>query len=261
MSVTRWAPVVLVGWALLVIALERRFPYDRGFRLLRPGFAVDLLGYALLQSWAVGWLINGIVGSIDAATGASRLGVVSGWPRWLQLAFFVVTHDFYIYAFHRLQHHNRWLWRIHEAHHSARQVDWLAGARSHSLEILVNQTVEFGAMVLLGAHPDVVVAKGILSGMWGIWIHSNIDVHTGWLQRVINGPEMHRWHHSLIYEGEGRNFGTKFAFWDWLFGTAYLPAGKPERYGLEEPFPGGYLAQHLHAFRPFAAEGEGAPGA
>src|SRR5262245_26950769 len=251
MSWSLIAPTAIVAWSLLIIALERRFPYDRGFPLFRPGFWVDLVGYALIQSYALAWLIGVIVHAVDDAGGFSRRGLVSSWPIWLQVAFFVFTHDLYIYAFHRLQHHNRWLWRVHEAHHSARYVDLVAGARSHVLEILITQTVEFGAMVLLGAHPDVLIIKGAISGMWGIWIHCNVDVKTGWLQKVINGPEMHRWHHSLVYLGNGRNFSTKFAFWDWIFGTAWHPPAKPESYGIEGYFPDGYIAQNLFAFRRF----------
>jgi sterol desaturase/sphingolipid hydroxylase (fatty acid hydroxylase superfamily) len=45
------------------------------------------------------------------------------------------------------------------------------------------------------------------------------------------------------------NFGTKFAFWDWLFGTAHLPPVKPRGYGILEPFPRGYLRQQLYLFQ------------
>jgi sterol desaturase/sphingolipid hydroxylase (fatty acid hydroxylase superfamily) len=94
------------------------------------------------------------------ATHLSRLHLVSAWPVWLQVAFFLVVHDLYIYGFHRWQHSSPVLWRLHEAHHSMRQIDWLAGARSHAFEILVNQTVEFAPMVLLGAPPEVPLIKG-----------------------------------------------------------------------------------------------------
>jgi hypothetical protein len=67
-------------------------------------------------------VINLLIGWIDGWTGASRHGLVSGWPIAAQVAFFVISHDLYIYRFHRLQHGNRWLWRLHEAHHSARHV-------------------------------------------------------------------------------------------------------------------------------------------
>jgi sterol desaturase/sphingolipid hydroxylase (fatty acid hydroxylase superfamily) len=244
------APVIIVGAALAIIAIERWRPYDHQ-RLLRRGLAVDLIGYALIQSFVLAYVIRGVVGAIDGATGASAHGVVSHWPFAVQVVFFLVLHDFYIYWFHRLQHSNRYLWRLHEAHHSAREVDWIAGARSHALEIVINQTIELGAMVLLGADADVIACKGALSIAWGMWIHANIDVHTGWLQKIINGPEMHRWHHAIDYVPPGRNFATKLAVWDWLFGTADLPATKPTGYGLADPFPTGFLAQQAYAFRRF----------
>lgn len=242
------AALGIVGGALVIIALERWRPYDRQ-RLFRAGFAGDLIGYALLQSAVLSVVINGLVRALDAATGASRHGLVSDWPFAAQLALFVVTHDFYIYWFHRAQHSVGWLWRIHEAHHSAREIDWLAGSRSHALEILINQTIEVAAMVLLGASPDVMLTKGVISVVWGMWIHSNIDVHTGWLQKIINGPEVHRWHHAIDYKPPGKNFGTKFAIWDHLFGTVDQPARKPAGYGLAEPFPTGFFAQQAYAFR------------
>ena len=242
------APAIVVGGALAIIALERLRPYDRQ-RFLRAGLAVDLIGYALIQSAVLSVVINGLVGALDAATGASRHGLVGDWPFAAQLALFVVTHDFYIYWFHRAQHRFPLLWRLHEAHHSAREVDWLAGSRSHALEIVINQTIEVAAMVLLGAQTDVMLCKGAISIVWGMWIHANIDVHMGWLQRILNGPEVHRWHHAIDYAPPGRNFATKLALWDYLFGTIDRRPGKPSGYGLAESFPAGFLAQQSHAFR------------
>lgn len=244
MSWTILAPLVIVGGALVIIGLERWRPYDRGQRLVRAGLFTDLVLYGLVQSYVLGLVI---------ASGMRQLspyGLVSSWPFAVQVAFFVVTHDLYIYGFHRAQHANRWLWRLHEAHHSAKDVDWIAGARSHALEILINQSVEFGAMILLGADPDVILCKGAISTVWGMWIHANVDARTGPLQYVLNGPEMHRWHHAIDYPGDGSNYGTKLAIWDWLFGTAYRPAKRPAGYGLAASFPSGYFAQLMHAFRP-----------
>ncbi|MDH3269186.1 MAG: sterol desaturase family protein, partial [Ignavibacteria bacterium] len=171
-------------------------------------------------------------------------------PIWIQLLFFLVTHDLYIYWMHRWQHKNKYLWRIHEAHHSPKKVDWLSGSRSHALEILINQTIEFLPIVLLGSPPEVIAYKGVISAVWGMYIHSNLDLHTGKLQRIINGPEMHRWHHSTG-KGRNRNFATKLAIWDWIFGTAFLPETKPDEYGLKTSFPNHYLMQTIFAFRPF----------
>jgi sterol desaturase/sphingolipid hydroxylase (fatty acid hydroxylase superfamily) len=245
------SPAVIIGAALLFVGLERRFPYDRGQKFLREGFWVDFLAYTLVQSYVLAWIISQIAHAIDRATGASTHGFISGWPIWAQAAFFVVSHDLYIYWFHRWQHYSPTLWRLHEAHHSVGDVDWVAGSRSHPLEILINETIQFSPMILLGAHPDVPLIKGMISAVWGMWIHSNIDAHTGWLQWIINGPEAHRWHHATDHDAYDRNFGTKLAIWDRLFGTTFLPRGrKPAGYGLPNvPMPSGYWRQVLFAFR------------
>ncbi len=256
-----WAivsPVAIGVFGVAMAGLERAFPYARQ-RLFREGFFLDFVLYTFVQSYFMGLVIAVIIGGLDRA-GGGRLHLVSSWPVWAQLLFFFVTHDLYIYGFHRLQHKNRWLWRTHEAHHSGKDVDWVSGSRSHPVEILVNQTIEYAPIVLLGAHPEVALMKGLLDAVWGMFIHSNLDVRLGLVQRVLNGPEMHRWHHAADEHlpPEGVNFATKLAVWDWLFGTAYLPPGKkPERYGLfgDPPFPKGYLGQVAYAFRRFPPEG------
>jgi sterol desaturase/sphingolipid hydroxylase (fatty acid hydroxylase superfamily) len=281
------SPVLIVIAALVLITLERRFPYDRGQRLFRKGWLDDFLFYTIVQSYVLGLVIFGFIGWLDARA-AGRLRLCSGWPLWAQVLFFLVTHDLYIYSFHRLQHRSPVLWRIHEAHHSVENVDWISGARSHVLEIMVNQTIELAPIILLGAPPEMVQIKGMLDAVWGMYIHSNIDARSGPLRYVFNGPEMHRWHHSREYSGYGFNYSTKLAIWDWIFGTAYLPSRKPPGYGVDDvafpeavppasEFPGpsavrasylprslkgaallfviemkNYLAQQLFAFRPFA---------
>jgi sterol desaturase/sphingolipid hydroxylase (fatty acid hydroxylase superfamily) len=253
------APALMATGALTIAGLERLFPYERQ-PVLREGFWTDLLGYGLLQSYLLALLIGLVIREIDMATGLSRLRLLSSWPVGTQVAFFVVTHDLYIYLFHRWQHRSPLLWRLHEAHHSNLSIDWLAAARSHSLEILINQTIEFAPMVVLGAAPEVPLIKSALSAVWGLWIHSNVDVRTGWLQWVLNGPEAHRWHHAVDPDARDLNFATKFALWDRLFGTAFLPTGRrPRGYGLtDEPaFPRGYLRQHAFAFRRSGGRAEG----
>ena len=234
-----------------LLLLERIWPYTKGQKVLREGFFDDLALYTIAQSYILGILIfTYIINFIDHSTGISRLQLFRDVPIWIQLLFFLITHDLYIYWMHRWQHNNKYLWRIHEAHHSPKKVDWLSGSRSHALEILINQTIEFLPIVLLGSPPEVIAYKGVISAVWGMYIHSNLDFHTGKLQRIINGPEMHRWHHSTG-KGRNRNFATKLAIWDWIFGTAFLPETKPDEYGLKTSFPNNYFMQTLFAFRTF----------
>lgn len=245
--------LAIVGsWVVVLVVLERRFGYARQ-KLFRTGFVTDVFWYTIVQSLWLGPVISALILWVDGVSGLSRLRVVSDWPVLAQALFFLVLHDLYIYWFHRWQHNNRYLWRLHEAHHSVRDVDWVAGSRSHPLEIVINQTIEFAPIVLLGAHPVIPLFKVTIDALWGMWIHANVDVRTGPLQYVINGPEMHRWHHAEDVAPPGCNYATKLAFWDWIFGTAYLPRGrKPRAYGLGEGaiFPENYFLQLAYAFRP-----------
>jgi len=250
--VDRLSLAAIGGSAVLLALIERVMPYSKGQKFLREGFFDDFALYTIAQNYVLSIVIfSVIIARLDAVGGFSRLQMLAHWPVWLQVAVFVVSHDLYIYWMHRWQHRNRYLWRLHEAHHSPKAVDWLSGSRSHCLEILINQTVEFAPILLLGASPEVVPIKGAISAVWGMYIHANLNVRTGRLQWIINGPEMHRWHHAMG-KGMGSNFSTKLAIWDWMFGTAYLPASQQASdYGIRSWFPKHYLGQTLWAFRPF----------
>ncbi|MCB9556303.1 MAG: sterol desaturase family protein [Deltaproteobacteria bacterium] len=236
-------------WVALILVLSVKYPYRKDRKILRKWFWDDLIMYTIVQSVVLGQAIGWLIKFIDNSTNLSRLRLVSDWPIWLQLIFFIVLHDLFIYFFHMAMHKNAFLWRFHEAHHSIEDVDWVGGSRSHPFEIMINQTVEFGMIVLLGGAPAVAVLKAFVSSTWGIWIHNNINVRAGWLQYVINGPEMHRWHHHP--EHDHSNYATKLAIWDWLFRTAFYPKDRvADRYGLDDPsYPGGYFRQMLAFFR------------
>jgi len=238
MSLQVVSTIIIVAASLLFILLEKLFPYQKGQKVFRPGFFNDFVLYTVVQSYVLGLIIFGFLNFIYARFDLEHYRVLAHLPVLLQVGLLLVFHDLYIYWFHRWMHNNKFLWRIHEAHHSTVDVDWLSGSRSHSLEILINQTIEFAPVILLGAAPEVAIYKGMISAIWGMFIHCNIDVRLGWLQYIINGPEMHRWHHS---DDEGKeyqsNYATKFAFWDWIFGTGYYPDSKekkPKQYGLSD---------------------------
>lgn len=244
-----------MSWIVLMVSLERKFPYRKGLPFFREGFWIDFTWYTLIQSFFLKILIfDYIIQPIDLKFQLSRLQLISEWPIWQQVLLFLFTHDLYIYWFHRAQHRFPILWRTHEAHHSVKHVDWLAGSRSHVLEIVINQSIEFAPIILLGAHPAVVPIKGLIDACWGMYIHSNINVKGGWTQYIFNGPEMHLWHHADEKQVYHANFATKFAFWDWIFGSAYLPDRKPFKWGLWYDYPRDWFLQHVFSFKRFDVE-------
>jgi sterol desaturase/sphingolipid hydroxylase (fatty acid hydroxylase superfamily) len=234
--------------AVVLVGLERARPQTSQRALFRVGWLTDLAAYTLAQSWVLGLAIGALLAALDGATGASERGLVARWPFAAQLAFFVVTHDFAAYWIHRAQHRFPWLYRFHEAHHSGRDVDWLSGSRSHPVEILMNQSIEFAPIVLLGAPPEVAIAKATVDAVWGMWIHANVRAELGRVGLVVNGPELHRAHHAVF--GARSNYATKLSLWDHLFRTARPPRDHAGPYGLgRDDYPTTYLGQVAHAFR------------
>ena len=239
--------LIIVAWAGLMIALERAFPADSQ-RFFRREFWTDLLWFSTTFSTGMGWIAYiAVIPAIDHLTGWSETRGIRAWPLWSQVVVSLFTHDLFIYGFHRLMHSNRYLWRIHEAHHSVLDVDWIGGSRGHVFENLITSTAEL-APIALFMSPGVAAIKSAIDACWGMWIHSNVSASFGVLDYVINGPRMHRWHHAR--EVHNVNFATKFAFWDWIFKTAYNPNSRPRTYGLDEPFPTNIVAQQIFAFRP-----------
>ena len=154
--------IIICSWAVILTILERIFPLEKGQKIFRKGFWMDFFWYTLVQSFLLGVLIAFIIRLIDSSTGISRLKIIYDWPVFYQVLLFFITHDLWQYWFHRLQHTNKYFWRTHEAAHATPEVDWLVGSRSHSIEILVAQTIEFAPIVLLGAKPEIAIIKATM---------------------------------------------------------------------------------------------------
>jgi len=77
-ATTTWivlTSMVIVGSAFVLIALERRIPYDSRQRLLRKGLIEDLVFYGLLQSYVLAVVIATLIERTDGVTGLR----VSAW--------------------------------------------------------------------------------------------------------------------------------------------------------------------------------------
>ncbi|MFI5136413.1 MAG: sterol desaturase family protein [Sphingobacteriales bacterium] len=256
MTTVQTTTIILICWVIFIITWERISPYRKGLPFFRDGFWVDLVWYTIIQSYFLKILIFGyIISPIQQHFAYTGFQFIKSWSLTEQVLFFLVVHDFYIYLFHRWQHSNKILWRTHEAHHSGKEIDFLAGSRSHTLEIIINQTIEFAPIVILGADPAVVPIKAMLDAMFGMFIHANVNVRFGKLKYFLNSPELHLWHHANYREVFHANFATKFSVWDYLFGTVYFPGHKPgdqqENWGLYYDYPKDYFLQHAFSVKRF----------
>ena len=255
--------IILLSWMVLMVVLERLFPFTKGVKIFRKGFWTDFVWYTLIQSYALKILIfDYIIIPIKIHFLPDGVAWFNNQSMLYLILFFLFTHDFYIYVFHRMQHGNKWLWRTHEAHHSIRECDWLAGSRSHFLEILINQTIEFLPIFLLLDYKValiIVPIKALLDALFGLWIHSNTKIDIGVFKYFINSPQLHKWHHSNHDEVFYANYATKFSVFDFLFKTSFLPARKgktPTLYGLPYRYPHDFFLQSIYSLFRFKQDDE-----
>ena len=241
--------------ACLAAIAERLWPL-RPQPIFRRGFLTDvtytgvniLLRVVLTNSVGQAFVWLGA-----ASLPASMAGLLVGQPFWVQLAATVLVVDFFAYWMHRGKHAwPRW-WRLHEAHHSSRELDWLSSVRFHPVEKIVDRLIYLAPLTVLGPSPEALLGLAIVDAAIATASHSNCDFRIGPLIYVFVGPEMHRWHHARGEVHQQRNFGNNLSIFDWLFGTAEVPATPPRLLGLDDDgYPvAGFRAQLVHAFRPF----------
>jgi sterol desaturase/sphingolipid hydroxylase (fatty acid hydroxylase superfamily) len=179
-------------------------------------------------------------------------GALTDSPVWVQFLVFLVVKDILEWCIHNLLHRIPWLWEFHKLHHSIEELDWIGNMRFHWMEIVVYRGLTYFPLFLLGVDETVILWIAVFSTLIGHLNHSNLNLDWGIFRYVLNSPRLHVWHHDVVqHQKSGQNFGIVFSLWDFLFGTAYLPArGEPARLGFERmaEFPQGLLQRLIYPF-------------
>lgn len=225
----------------IVFTLAERFWPRQRQAVARQGYWLDVL-YAVFNAEIAGALVAIWIGGLYARTGwtawrhVDALTAFAQTPEWVQILVLLLVKDLIQWGVHFTLHHVPALWEFHKIHHSAEVMDWLSNWRFHWLEIVVYQTVLYLPANLLGLTPEVTFGCAVISTTLGHFAHANLRWRVGALKYVINSPEMHVWHHVHPEAGPvNRNFAISIAIWDWIFGTAHVPADPPLRLGISEP--------------------------
>ncbi len=143
-------------------------------------------------------------------------------PRWLALAVAVVLLDLAIYFQHLMFHSVPMLWRLHRVHHSDVDFDLTTGTRFHPIEILLSVLIKMAAVAAIGASPIAVLVFEALLNATAVFNHANARLPPrldAWLRLFLVTPDMHRVHHSIVYNESESNFGFNLPWWDRLFDT------------------------------------------
>lgn len=256
---TYW--IWLAALSALFVVLERARPRNKEQRLFRPGLATDVFYIVLNGHWlgvALAFVTEPLSRALDAAFATQgvnlHLRVAASWPWWVQLAVAFVATDLLQWSIHNLLHRVPALWEVHKVHHSIRTMDFWGSMRFHFGEIVVYKSLQYIPLALLGFDGTALFVVAVVSTAIGHFNHSNLRVRMGPLRYLLNGPEMHVWHHAHPSAGpQNVNFAINFTVWDWLFRTAYLPpeGTVPATLGFDgiESFPRDPLRQELWPIR------------
>ncbi len=247
-------PLWLLALGLIFVLAERLWPRSPDQPVFRKGIWSDL-AYIVFNSDYLGILLSqASIYAIDALQlGRLPMGLLKEWSFATQFMLLLVTFDLIRWLIHNLLHRVPLLWEFHKVHHSIVDMDWLGDWRFHWMEVIVYNSILYIPATILGFRGDVMFSVGIVNTFVGHFAHANLRFHIGPLKYLLNSPEMHIWHHNHPDSGPvNMNFGITLSIWDWLFGTAHVPARQdPRRLGFDgiETYPTQLPGQWLAPFK------------
>jgi sterol desaturase/sphingolipid hydroxylase (fatty acid hydroxylase superfamily) len=248
-----WMLLDLILMTIIFIPLELFFPKNREQTKFHEEWRTDLMYFAISHLFIQ---FFGIVTQKPAVLFFGWIGMdkVHAWVQGLPfipallLAFF--STDLFQYWAHRFFHTRVYLWRFHSIHHSTQNMDWLAGSRTHFIDIFFTRAMTFIPLYVLGFSTTVFNVYIIFIAIHAVLIHANTRINFGFLKYIVTTPQYHHWHHCEDPKYYGHNFASIFPFIDILFGTYYLPGKEwPAGTGVHEAqYPKGFLKQSVYPF-------------
>ena len=244
----------LLLYSAVFIPLERLFALRAQQPIFRRQWPVDLtyffINSMLIEVLTIFTLKPALI-FFNWARIESLTTAIGTLPVLVQVPLILLVADFTQYWIHRTFHSVPVLWRFHAIHHSATEMDWLAGSRLHLVDVIVTRGLTYVPIFTLGFSERAVMAYVFLVAAQATFIHSNVRWEFRPLRKLIATPAFHHWHHSAEREAVNKNFAVHTPIWDSLFGTYYLPNRWPIEYGLADgrDMPSRWVTQLTYPLR------------
>jgi sterol desaturase/sphingolipid hydroxylase (fatty acid hydroxylase superfamily) len=242
--VSTYTPVLLA--ALIMCSLEFFIPYRKNWNAESEDVKNDLLYMGLVQVMLPKFLSFFFAITLIAYLQPTNLQIwPNHLPHYIQAILVLLGADFLRYWLHVASHKCNILWKLHSVHHSPSKLYWINVARFHPVEKILQFLLEVLPFIVLGVGQEVLSLYFIFYAVNGFFQHSNIALRLGFLNYIVSGPELHRWHHSVVIRESNQNYGNNLIIWDLLFGTWFLPENKEvDELGLEDKtYPSDFLNQ------------------
>lgn len=262
----------LAGASLVIYLVEIAFPWRKNQLLLRDHFWLDIFYlfwnyflFALVAYNALSMVAVQAFNDFLGLFGITNLVAiqVGNLPGWVQLVFIFVLRDFMQWNIHRMYHNVGWMWEFHKVHHSTKEMGFAALLRYHWMENILYRTLEYIPLAMIGFGITDFFLVHIFTLVTGQLGHANLKIPLGKFKYILNGPQMHLWHHAKNLpetHPNGFNYGITLSVWDYIFRTNYwpsddenLPVGLPD----EEYFPEDFVGQTVEPFKRIFGKKEG----
>lgn len=248
-----WMLLDLLLMTVIFIPLELFFPKNKSQTKFHEEWRTDLMYFVISHLFIQ---FFGIVTQKPAVLFFGWIGLdqihvwIQGLPFVIALFLAFFSTDLFQYWAHRMFHQRVYLWRFHSIHHSTKSMDWLAGSRTHFMDIFFTRAMTFIPLYILGFSTTVFNVYIIFIAIHAVLIHANTRINFGPLKYIFTTPQYHHWHHCEDPKYYGHNFASIFPFIDFIFGTYYLPGKKwPAGTGVHESqYPKGFVKQSIYPF-------------
>lgn len=250
-----WFLLNLIVYSAIFIPLERLFARLPEQGVFRRGWRTDVTYFfasALLVQLTTILTLKPAMVLFDWALVPQVRQATAALPGLVQFLLLIFVADLTQYWVHRAFHAVPALWRFHAIHHSADQMDWLAGSRLHLVDVAVTRGLTYVPIYLLGFADGPLFAYLVVVSAQATFIHANVRFAFGPLRYVLATPQFHHWHHAAEKAAVDKNFAVHLPIIDMIFGTAHLPDRWPSAYGIsggDQP-PDGYVRQLWWPFGP-----------
>ncbi|AOP35504.1 hypothetical protein A0128_17655 [Leptospira tipperaryensis] len=235
-------------FAFLGVLLERFIPFEKKWNLKDSDLGSDVVFFLIQPILAP---LTGSLITLITIQLMNYYGIVSPNMQSKSLSFQVILGMFLSglipYWLHRFAHvGDGFLWRAHSIHHSPKRLYWMNAFRSHPINTIWNTAGLLLPSVFLGMSAEAVLIVGLLNNFVSIFNHMNIDFRLGFLNKIINMNELHRWHHSQIPSEGNNNYSSgALSIWDQVFGSYFFPKRKMDSQSVGLFNPESYPSRSL----------------
>ena len=195
-----WLLLDILISAVIFIPMELFLPKREKQTKFHSEWRTDLV-YFIISHLLI--QIIGILVQLPAVTIFSDLGL-SGFQEWVQGIWFIpqlflalFVSDLFQWTAHYFFHKTPYLWRFHSVHHSTKDIDWLAGSRTHFVDLIAVRAISFLPLYVFGFSTSVFTTYVVIVSFQAVLAHANTRINFGFLRYVFVTPQYH--HCCLLY--------------------------------------------------------------